>query len=40
MEKDFDQWNIHKKVIDSLENKKTFHEREVWFIKIGENNMQ
>ena len=37
MEKNFDEWNIHKKVIDSIENKKTFHEREVWFIKIGEN---
>lgn len=35
--KDFDGWNIHKKIIDSGENKKTFHEREVWFIKIGEN---
>ena len=26
-----------KKIIDGSENKKTFHEREVWFIKIGEN---
>lgn len=37
MQKDFDGWNTNKKVIDSLDNKKTFHEREVWFIKIGEN---
>ena len=35
--KDFDGWNIQKKAIDSLENKRTFHEREVWFIKVGEN---
>ena len=35
--KDFDGWNIQKKIIDGSENKKTFHEREVWFIKIGEN---
>mgnify|MGYP001573689335 FL=1 len=35
--KDFDGWNIQKKIIDGTENKKTFHEREVWFIKIGEN---
>lgn len=35
--KDFDSWNGQKKVLDSLRNKKTFHEREIWFIKIGEN---
>lgn len=35
--KDFDEWNIQKKKIDNFENKKTFHEREIWFIKIGEN---
>lgn len=35
--KDFDGWNVQKKVIDGSENKKTFHEREVWFVKIGEN---
>ena len=35
--KNFDEWNVNKKAIDGLENKKTFHEREVWFIKIGEN---
>jgi len=35
--KDFDKWNTIKKVIDNAENKKTFHEREIWFIKIGEN---
>ncbi len=33
----FDKWNIQKKNIDNLENKKTFHDREIWFIKIGEN---
>ncbi len=35
--KDFDSWNVQKKITNSAENKKTFHEREVWFIKIGEN---
>ena len=35
--KDFDSWNNQKKAIDSVQNKKTFHEREIWFIKIGEN---
>jgi mRNA-degrading endonuclease toxin of MazEF toxin-antitoxin module len=35
--KDFDGWNVQKKITDSVENKKTFHEREIWFIKIGEN---
>lgn len=33
----FDQWNSQKKNIDKEQNKKTFHEREIWFIKIGEN---
>lgn len=32
-----DQWNDQKKVINSLRIKRTFHEREIWFIKIGEN---
>ncbi|MFH1192101.1 MAG: hypothetical protein V1655_01370 [bacterium] len=35
--KDFDGWNKQKKITDEKENKRTFHEREVWFIKIGEN---
>lgn len=35
--KDFDSWNDQKKAIDGCKNKKTFHEREIWFIKIGEN---
>ena len=35
--KDFDTWNRQKKQTDRTENKKTFHEREIWFIKIGEN---
>lgn len=36
-EKDFDAWNTQKKSIDSNENSKTFHEREVWSISINEN---
>lgn len=35
--KDFDGWNIQKKIIDSSPSKKTFHEREIWFSRIGEN---
>ncbi len=35
--KGFDKWNIQKKITDNFNNKKTFHEREIWFIKIGEN---
>jgi len=37
IQKDFDKWNVQKKIVDSVDNKKTFHEREVWFIKIGKN---
>ncbi len=37
IKKDFDTWNIKKQEIDKINNKRTFHEREVWFIKIGEN---
>ena len=37
IQKDFDKWNVQKKITDGMDNKKTFHEREVWFIKIGEN---
>ncbi|MCL5010682.1 MAG: type II toxin-antitoxin system PemK/MazF family toxin [Patescibacteria group bacterium] len=35
--KEFDKWNIQKKITHNSENKKTFHEQEIWFIKIGEN---
>lgn len=35
--KDFDSWNDQKKIIDGTENKKTFHEREVFSINVGEN---
>src|SRR5680860_1545617 len=37
IQKCFDKWNIQKKIVDLISNKKTFHEREIWFIKIGEN---
>jgi len=33
--KDFDGWNEQKKITHNKENKKTFHEQEIWFIKIG-----
>lgn len=35
--KNFDEWNSQKKITHNTENKKTFHQREIWFIKIGEN---
>lgn len=35
--KKFDEWNSQKKIIDYFENSKNFHDREIWFIKIGEN---
>lgn len=35
--KEFDKWNEEKKIIDNTENKKTFHEREVFSINVGEN---
>jgi hypothetical protein len=35
--KDFEAWNVQKKLVDEIDNKKTFHEREIWFIAIGEN---
>ncbi len=35
--KDFDIWNDRKKIIDSVENKKSFHEREVFSINVGKN---
>lgn len=35
--KEFDKWNVQKKIIDGTDSKNTFHEREMWFIKIGEN---
>jgi len=35
--KDFDKWNKIKKQTHQKENLKTFHDREIWFLKIGEN---
>lgn len=37
MEKDFDAWNTQKKLIDDTDSSKTFHEREIQSIAIGEN---
>ena len=34
---EFDRWNVQKKITHSNENKRTFHEQEIWFIKIGKN---
>mgnify|MGYP001574874896 CR=1 FL=1 len=39
MEKDFDGWNIKKKLINSLIKTKDlyFHEREIWWCSLGVN---
>lgn len=37
MMKKFDAWNEQKKLIDTIQNISSFHEREIWFIQIGEN---
>lgn len=37
MEKNFDKWNMKKKQVDGSTSVRSFHEREIWFIKIGEN---
>ena len=34
---DFDQWNQQKKEIHKRKNRKTFHERDIVFIKLGKN---
>jgi mRNA interferase MazF len=35
--KDFDTWNQNKKILDSLEKEIFFHDREVWWCKLGVN---
>ncbi len=38
MQKDFDNWNIQKKIIQGINNQETlFSEREVWWCALGEN---
>lgn len=37
MLKDFYNWNIQTKEIDAISNSLIFKEREIWFIKMGEN---
>ncbi len=37
MEKDFDGWNARKKRMEVAEQKKFFHEREVWWCSLGVN---
>jgi len=37
MEKDFDQWNKHKKAHNDSELKIYFYEREVWWCALGVN---
>ena len=35
--KNFDEWNVNKKEIDSREIRVNFSERDVWFIEMGIN---
>lgn len=38
MQKDFDAWNIEKKVVEKTnEESVSFHEREIWWCSIGVN---
>lgn len=37
MQKDFDGWNIRKKIIDSKQREPDFHEREIWWSSVGVN---
>lgn len=38
MQKDFDTWNIQKKIIQQFDNQEIlFSEREVWWCALGEN---
>ena len=37
MEKNFDEWNKVKKKIDQFEINRFYHEKEVWWAKIGLN---
>ena len=38
MNKDFDNWNNRKKIIEDVrENKPIFHEREIWWCSVGLN---
>lgn len=37
MEKDFDNWNIHKKEIDTKNSSIRFHQREIWWCVLGLN---
>ena len=37
MKKDFDRWNKEKIKTDLTKSIRSFHDREIWFIKIGEN---
>ena len=37
MQKDFDDWNIKKKITDREDKKIIFYEREVWWCIVGKN---
>jgi mRNA interferase MazF len=37
MEKDFDGWNIHKKLVENAAKKILFKEGEVWWCSVGTN---
>ncbi|MCK4386848.1 MAG: type II toxin-antitoxin system PemK/MazF family toxin [Candidatus Pacebacteria bacterium] len=37
IKKEFEKWNLEKIKTNSRDTNRSFHEREVWFIKIGKN---
>lgn len=37
MEKDFQQWHKKKSVINEIEKRPFFHERDIWFCHLGVN---
>lgn len=37
MEKDFDEWNRHKKILNRREQPPFFHERDIWWCALGVN---
>jgi len=37
VQKDFDQWNIHKKYIHNIKLHKFYHERDIWWCSLGTN---
>ena len=37
MQKNFDEWNVKKQETENVQKRLFFHEREIWWCKLGEN---